>query len=275
MSRVMSRATPLAAMLAAGLFAASPASAEDRIPPDPLNSVMWEDMAERFFTDGPIRFDDKVKVIAPKSAEDQFFVPVTVDATGIADIKEIVVVADLNPIPHILTYRPDDAAAFIGFRLKVEQATAVHAGVRLADGSWRIGGTLIDAAGGGCTAPAGQHAQVDWMARLGETRARIWRRGDGTARMRLRMRHPMDTGLADGVPVFYMEKLTISRPDGKVVARVELFEPLSENPTLTLLPRLRASDTKVDVFARDTEANEFTFSVPAPFEQSALGAARR
>ena len=104
------RALAVMAMLAAPVMAA----ARD-LPADPLKSVMWEDMAERFLPGGDIVFDQRVRVMVPASAEDQFFVPVTVDATGLPGVTEIVVLADLNPIPQVLTYRPADAEAFIAW----------------------------------------------------------------------------------------------------------------------------------------------------------------
>src|SRR5690349_19387619 len=120
------------------LLATSSAGAAE-LPADPLDSVMWEDMARRFFKGG-IVFDQRVKVMVPANAEDQFAVPVTVDASGLNGVQEIVVVADLNPIPHVLTFRPANAAPFIALRVKVEQTTPIRAGVRTADGVWHIGG---------------------------------------------------------------------------------------------------------------------------------------
>jgi len=132
-------------------------SADDPLPADPFGSVMWKNMANRFFPDGPVVFDERVRVIAPASAEDQFHVPVTVDASALNDVVQIVAVADLNPIPHILTVRPEQAVSFVGFRVKLQQSTPIHVGVQTADGVWHIGGAYVDAAGGGCTAPAAMH----------------------------------------------------------------------------------------------------------------------
>ena len=251
------RAVAVMAMLAAPVMAA----ARD-LPADPLKSVMWEDMAERFLPGGDIVFDQRVRVMVPASAEDQFFVPVTVDATGLPGVTEIVVLADLNPIPQVLTYRTADAEAFIAFRLKVEQATAIRAAARTADGVWHVGGANIDAAGGGCTAPAMAHGQPNWMATLGETRARVWREGTDVARMTVRMRHPMDTGLADGIPAFYLSGLVVTGTDGRTLASIDIHEPVSENPTFTLKPRIDAGTRRLDVLARDSEANNFAYSLP-------------
>jgi sulfur-oxidizing protein SoxY len=247
---------PVFVLAASGVGAAE-------LPADPLDSVMWEDMAGRFFTGGGIVFDQRVKVMVPANAEDQFAVPVTIDASGLNGVQEIVVVADLNPIPHVLTFRPANAAPFIALRVKVEQATPIRAGVRTADGVWHIGGAIVDAAGGGCSAPAAAHANANWTATLGQTRAQLTRDGDA-ARLTIRMRHPMDTGLADGIPAFYLHTLKLESDSGGEIGALETYEPVSENPTFTFKPKLSQADTTIAVAGRDNEGNEYRFSLAVP-----------
>ena len=203
-------------------------------------------------------------VTAPYDAEDQLQVPVQVDATQLDNVVEIVAVADLNPIPHILTLRPLRAQPFIGFRIKLEQASPVRVGVRTSDGVWHVNGTYVNAAGGGCTAPALAHGLDNWYETLGETRAISRRETADLTRLSLRMKHPMDTGLAPGIPVFYMNTLKVKSPQGELLANLEMFEPVSENPTLTIKPLVKDNITELLVYARDTEANEFRFSLPVP-----------
>ena len=234
------------------------------LPADPLHSVMWESMAERFMPDGDIVFDERVIVLAPLSAENQFHVPVTVDASQLDDVTDIIVVADLNPIPLVLNMRPTRSLSYIGFRLKLQQTSPVHVGVRTADGVWHVGYAVIDAAGGGCTAPAAAHGNSNWMKTLGETRALASRTDESSARMTLRMRHPMDTGLAAGIPAFFMNELVVKTDAGELVAELDLFEPVSENPTLTLRPRIGTAAETLVVSTRDTEGNTFDFPLSIP-----------
>lgn len=235
------------------------------LPKDPFRSVMWKSMAERFFIDGPIEFDERVIVSAPSHAEDQFHVPITVDASALSDVRQIVAVADLNPIPHILTVRPEQAMSFVGFRVKLQQSTPIHVGVQTKDGVWHIGGAYVDAAGGGCTAPAAMHGTENWMDTLGITRTVARRSVFDHARMTVKMRHPMDTGLAAGIPAFFMNELKITDDNGVLVAEVDLYEPVSENPTLTLLPKMLSEEaSRLRVNARDTEGNEYAFALDVP-----------
>jgi len=252
----------LMALLSSLLFADRVVARE--IPADPVRSVMWESMASRFLPDGDIVIDERVKLLAPASAENQIDVPVTVDATALDDVVEIVAFADLNPIPLILTARPEAAAPFLGFRLKLQQSSPVHVGVRTADGVWHVAGVVIDAAGGGCTAPAMAHGTTNWMSRLGETRGQIRRNTEGEARMTLRLRHPMDTGLAAGIPAFFMNELVVRDASGATMMSLEMFEPVSENPTLTLKPVLGDGDQVLQVSTRDTEGNVFAFPLEVP-----------
>ena len=102
------------------------------------------------------------------------------------------------------------------------------------------------------------------MQTLGQTRAHIGRDQSGTARMTLRMRHPMDTGLAAGIPAFYLNELTVRTEDGEAIADLELFEPVSENPTLTLKPDVGQEAKTLLVSGRDTEGNQYEFPLSLP-----------
>ncbi len=251
----------LLANLASGLVTTANAR---ELPQDPLNSVMWKNMAERFFPGEQVVIDQRVIVDIPIEVEDQMQLPVTVDATELSDVVEIVALADLNPIPHILTVRPLKAQPFVGFRVKVEQSTPIRVGVLTGDGVWHVNGVNVNAAGGGCTAPANAHSNSQWYKTLGQARAITKRETASSARLAMRLRHPMDTGLAPGIPVFYMNKLQVRSADGEALADLELFEPVSENPTLTLKPLVGNGEEELLVYARDTEGNEFEYPLTVP-----------
>lgn len=257
----------LCAVLVAGPSAG--ASAGGAVPKDPLNSVMWEDMHAQFFEGAEVVFDDRVKVSVPQTIENQAQVPVTADARALPGVQRMVVFADLNPIAHVLTLMPEKADPYIAFRMKVEQGTPVRAAALTSDGVWHIGGVYLDAAGGGCSAPAMARGDENWADTVGQTQGRVWRQADGSARVRMRMRHPMDTGLArDNTPAFFVEDLQMRSDSGDLLARVRLAEPVSEDPTLSLQVRLPASATRVDVDGRDNSGGIFKSTIPAPLNPS-------
>lgn len=261
-------ATALTAFMVANLSLSASAAP----PSDPLESPMWADMARKYLAGGEIRFDDRVKVVVPGIVEDQAQVPVTADARGVDGVVKLIVFADLNPIQHVLTLTPLAAAPYVSFRMKVEQGTPVRAAALTGDGVWHVGGVLLEAAGGGCSAPAMARKDADWSATVGEAQGRLWREADGLVRARLRMRHPMDTGLAkDNTPAYFIETLEMRGGSGELLAKLEMFEPMSEDPTLTLLLQLPQSDSAVELDARDNNGASYKATLPALWRQSKLG----
>ncbi|CAA6823775.1 MAG: FIG00956261: hypothetical protein [uncultured Thiotrichaceae bacterium] len=210
------------------------ANAADKEMVDPLNSPQWGVMHKRFLNSEPVVFDDKVKVYAPEFAEDSMNVPISFEAIELKDIKEVVVMADLNPIPLVLRYFPNELTPYLAFRIKLQQGSPVRAAVKTSDNIWHVGGTWVDAAGGGCTLPSIGTSSGDWSSTLGKVSANIWPRKNSSNRLRIRVMHPMDTGLAPGIPKFHIEKMTLSDKEGNKLARLEVYEPISENPMLSL-----------------------------------------
>lgn len=256
-------------LVLAAMLVAAPRPSLAETPKDPLSSTMWEDLSELYFGTAPIVFDDKVRVVVPRLVENQAQVPITADARALKNVKKLIVFADLNPITHVLTLSPRKAKPYISFRMKVEQATPVRAAALTDDGVWHVGGVFLDAAGGGCSAPAMARKMADWSETVGQTQAKLWRELDGSARVRVRMRHPMDTGLAtDNTPAYFVETLKVGVGGGEQLAEIEMHEPVSEDPTLTLMLRLPSSATAVDIVGRDNNGGLYQSSVPAPWRQS-------
>lgn len=225
------------------------------IPKDPYDSPMWEYLAEQSFGDEQVVVDKRVIIHAPKDAESNFQVPVSVDASALGQVDEIVLMTDLNPFPIAARFYPMKAKPFFATRVKLNEASVIHAIAKTPDGVWHMNGTFVMAEGGGCAASPQQMATADWADYLLEARGRIWQRGENQ-RMRLSLRHPMDTGLSGDVPVFYIEEINIQDENGATLSRFTPREPISENPVLTLdfdnrtAPSLRA-------VGRDNNGNEF------------------
>ena len=76
-----------------------------------------------------------------------------------------------------------------------------------------------------------------------------------TEEFRLRVMHPMDTGLVAGTPAFHLEEINFTDAAGKRLMRVETFEPVSENPVFTLQRGALAGP--VDARGRDNNGNAF------------------
>ncbi|THD03559.1 hypothetical protein B1810_08360, partial [Panacagrimonas perspica] len=162
---------------------------------DPLRSPAWDAMVARHLDGGPVEFDERVQVTVPPTAEDALAVPVEVRVDDtLTGVEELRLIADLNPIPLILSYRPTRADPFISFRFKVEQSTPVRAAARTKDGVWHVGGAWLSAAGGGCTAPSHGTGEGMWRDQLNQVSGGLWGRGGDRRRHNLVGLVPVDRG---------------------------------------------------------------------------------
>jgi len=225
---------------------------------DPLNSPQWDFVHTRFLNNEPYQFDGKVNIEAPPDAEDSLNVPIAFQVQGLEQVQEVIVVADLNPIPQVLRFRPKAMRPHLAFRMKLQQGSPIHVAAKTADGIWHVGGVWVNAAGGGCTLPSVGTSSGDWTKTLGKVSANVWQHPDGSNRLRVRVMHPMDTGLASGIPTFHIEHLNVLDKEGQVLAELDLFEPISENPMLSF-DVLKQSEFKLE--GRDNNGNKIQAEV--------------
>lgn len=199
---------------------------------DPLQSPQWTDLKQRYLGAAKVVFDARVVVSGPKLAEDSMNVPVSVKIQGLPDVRRVVVIADLNPIVKVLEFSSKGASPALHFRMKLQQGSPVRAMAETADGVWHVGGIWIEATGGGCTAPSVGRSAANWTETLGQVQSRIWQ-GEQQSRVKLNIMHPMDTGLAPGIPAFYIERLSLRDASGREWMSLDTFEPVSENPVFS------------------------------------------
>jgi sulfur-oxidizing protein SoxY len=225
--------------------AAAAPGAADPFEGDPYQSMPWVDMRREYLGGEPAVFDARVSVRGPAFAEDPMNVPITVSVSGLADIERIVVLVDRNPIRRVLEYQPLAALPSVSFRFKLEQASPVRAAVRTRDGLWHVGSTWVDSAGGGCTVSGATRKDGSWSQTLGLVSGKVFTASPsspapanatpvpGSARLRLRVMHPMDTGLVGGIPAFYVNKLSVRDAAQRELLRLATYEPVSENPVFS------------------------------------------
>ncbi|WP_371323458.1 quinoprotein dehydrogenase-associated SoxYZ-like carrier [Dechloromonas sp. ZY10] len=222
---------------------------------DPLASARWGEMQRQFIGNAPFVFDPQVKVSAPELAENPLQVPISVDASALAGVEEVIVFADFNPIVEILRFYPEAVPASLGFRIKLQQSTPVRAAARTRDGVWHVGGSWVNTAGGGCTTPSLGSGSPLWQAQLNQVAARQWSTGPNAGRLRLKIVHPMDTGLVAGIPAFFLEEITLRDAAGQRLLRVQPAEPVAENPVFTLGGLGHGA---VEASGRDNNGNQFS-----------------
>jgi sulfur-oxidizing protein SoxY len=126
----------------------------------------------------------------------------------------------------------------------------------MANGTW---------GGPGCRprAAAATRADGSWSTTLNQVQARVFDNlVEGSRRLRLRVMHPMDTGLVAGIPAFHIERLELSDSAGQPWWRLALHEPVSENPLLTFELPDRARGL-MRLSGRDNNGNRIDAEVPA------------
>jgi sulfur-oxidizing protein SoxY len=205
---------------------------------DPYDSLPWADLQREYLGGGRVEFDRRVEVQGPGFAEDPMNVPVTIRVDpALGPVRQIMVLVDRNPIRRVLVYQPLLTLPVISFRFKLEQASPVRAAVQTADGQWHVGSTWVESAGGGCTVSGASRKDGSWSRTLGDVSARLFSAAPEqslpAARLRLRVMHPMDTGLVGGVPAFFVNRLVLRDAAEREWARLQVFEPVSENPVFS------------------------------------------
>lgn len=261
LSGALALLSPFGAWASTAPTAIGTAPAAMALPADPLRSPMWDYHASRLFGGAPVVFDSRVKVDLPLIAENQRAMPVTVDARALPGVRRILIFADLNPIPVAVDFAPGKAAPFLGLRIKLDQRTPVRAAAQTEDGTWHVAGHWVDAAGGGCSAPPVSRVKGDWAEHLGEMRARAWATAGGE-RLRVAVRHPMDTGLVENIAAYNIESLRVATEQGEELARLAVEGSVAEDPVFTL--ELPGQTRPSRIVARDTSGLEFTGTAPNP-----------
>lgn len=227
---------------------------------DPVPSVMWAFYHKQILNDAPFVFDERVKLLAPPFAEDARQVPLEIDARALqGEVVKILAWAELNPLPRIVDFEPGEGVLpWLSIRIRIEQATPLRAAVLTRDGLWHVGSTLIDAAGGGCTAPSVVRSQPGWEDHIGEVLGGRYPRGE-FSRLRLQVAHPMDNGMVGGIPEFFLNHAQLQDSAGKVLANLTLYPAVSENPSLGF-DVAGAGQTRLVL--RDNSGNQFDAAIP-------------
>jgi sulfur-oxidizing protein SoxY len=252
-------------VLVAALGAPALRAASDPTGGDPLGSMQWPSLRQQYLGTAPMQFSSQVVLKGPAFAEDAMSVPLLLDARALSDtgggIERILIVVDRNPVREVLNFEPLLALPMLAFRIRMEQASPVRAMVKTRDGQWHVGGTWVQAAGGGCTVAGATRTDGSWSRTLNQVQARFFTNLiDNSQRLRVRIMHPMDTGLVAGIPAFYIEKLQLMDQTDRVWWRLDLHEPVSENPLLTFELPVRPAGV-LRLVGRDNNGNLINIEV--------------
>jgi sulfur-oxidizing protein SoxY len=236
-------------------------------------SPTWDEIRGDVVGDGEIADGaDLLTLDAPFRAEDAALVPVRlVQKPGTPRITKLTLVIDENPSPVVAVFTFGEAMGPLDFetRVRVNAYSNVRAIAETEDGTLRMTGRYVRAAGG-CSAPASKDA-VAAIAALGQMKARWYSAepaASGTRReAQVMLRHPNYSGLQRNqvthlfVPARFIDTLEVAQGD-QVLFRMEGGISISEDPTFRFRYTDLGADQSLTVRAHDTEGQNFEGSFP-------------
>ncbi len=230
------------------------------VPTDPLASPAWDDVREEFFGGDALVFDDMVGLAMPADVENAFDVPLAVTLSpALIDVREVVVIAENNPIRHVARLIPHRNIEAVGLKIRLETSGPVRAAALDGEGVWHVGSTWANVlTPGGCSAPPPLEGDGP-SSRVGEIAMRSFDREDGSSRLKFRIIHPMDTGFAmtpagDVIPPYFVETIEVFDDHG-VVLELVTAAAMAPDPIFTIdMPGL---DQGLHISAWDSKGLQF------------------
>ena len=251
------------AVFATLAFCAMGFSAHAESERDPFGSAVWADLVDTELDGGTVVYDNSLFLAIPDRVEEPHNVPVLVKLTkALGPITEIALFAENNPIQTALRVYPHRRLQSVGFNIRLEQSTPVRAAVRDAEGIWHVASRRVFVAVPGGCSEVSPGAVTD----IGEIALKQFDRAGGSSRLKVKINHPMHTGLAadeDGetIPAYYVEKVAIEDEQGPI-ADLVTWAALSSDPVFTLdMPERQQS---VRVSATDSSGLDFEAAQSRP-----------
>jgi sulfur-oxidizing protein SoxY len=244
------------ALMAAGFATFAPAGAAGQAT-DPFDSPVWRDILEMEFDGAEVVYDQSIYLVVPDQVEEAFSVPVVMNfAHTPYTVAEIALFAENNPFPIVARIYPQRGFKAVGFDIRLERSTPVRAAIMDGDGVWHVvQKQVLVMTPGGCSAPDGAAGG----AAMGKIAMRQFVRTNGGSRLKVRIGHPMHTGLVvddagDAIPAQYIERLSVRDEFGGLASMV-LWASVAANPVFMFdLPETQQS---VRVTAEDTDGTAF------------------
>lgn len=222
---------------------------------NPISTPTFDEILKTIIDNKEYIFDDKnITIEVPNFADNPIQVPILVDAKKIKDAKQLILFADLNPIPVIVDMKLNELLPLISLNIKVAQETPIRALVLDDENIWHIGSANIKSFGGGCSVASSASSGDDFAKLLGKTKIDIFG-NDGIIRIKSSIFHPMETGLIFGNSAFYINKILL-KADDKNISEIKTYSAISENPRFIFETKTKASNYKIEFF--DTDGNHFT-----------------
>ena len=222
---------------------------------NPIETPTFDEILKPIIGDKKYIFDDENIVLeVPNFADNPIQVPILVDAKKIKNAKQMILFADLNPIPIIVDMNLKELLPLISINIKVAQETPIRALVLDDKNIWHIGSKNIKSFGGGCSVASSASSGDDFAKLLGKTKIDLFS-NDGIIRIKSSIFHPMETGLMFGNSAFYINKIVL-KADDKNISEIKTYSAISENPRFIFETKIKAQNYKIEFF--DIDGNQFS-----------------
>ena len=222
---------------------------------NPIDSPTFKDILKEYIGDQKYIFDDKnIDMKVPSFADNPVQVPIYVNGSKIKDAQEMIIFADLNPIPKVIKMKTDNFLPIFSTNIKVAQETPLRALIKDSTGLWHIGSININSNGGGCDISSQASADSEYAESLGKSKGKIFNKKE-QKRVKFSIFHPMETGLVFGNVAFYIKKIEIRDKENQLLGKISTSAAISENPRITLETKKDLKELNLMFF--DNDANEF------------------
>jgi sulfur-oxidizing protein SoxY len=221
---------------------------------NPVPSPTFDDILKTIIAEDKYIFDDKNIILeVPTFADNPIQVPIFADAKLIKNAKQMILFADLNPIPIIVNMKLNELLPVISLNIKVAQETPLRALVLDDKNIWHIASKNIKSFGGGCSVASVSSSGEDFAKLLGKTKVNVFE-SNGIFRIKSSIFHPMETGLIFGNNEFYINKILV-KADEKNIAEISTYSAISENPRFIFETKTKADNYKIEFY--DIDGNQF------------------
>lgn len=224
-------------------------NAQNSIPTPTFNDILKPIVGNKEY----IFDDENITIDVPNFADNPVQVPVFVDAKKIKNAQQLILFADLNPIPVIIDIKLLELLPLISLNIKVAQETPIRALVLDNKNIWHIATKNIKSFGGGCSVASSASSDTDFAKLLGKTKINSFENEDLT-RIKTSIFHPMETGLIFGKNEFFINKINILAQN-KIISQIKTYSAISENPRFIFETKIKTNDYKIEFF--DVDGNRF------------------
>ncbi len=203
---------------------------------------MWPLVKEEYLGKTNVIFNNEIKIVMQDLVEEPHEVSMIIKIPdNLKNTKEFVVLVDNNPIQLVSRIFPHRNIETVGMNIRLEQNSPVRAAILDDKGVWNVGTKMVYVSSpGGCSLPACDPTiEKCTTSEIGKVTLRKYKRSAGAWRVKLKITHPMDTGLVKdlstglSIPEHFINWIYFKDETGPI-ADAQTYGALSADPVILL-----------------------------------------